>query len=484
MKKIIVLLLLVAIALPIKSIAFHEERFVIATDDYVISIPQDLAQQTVIENAYNVNLIPQILFNSKSVNISLIPTAGAFDNPSDSYVIEETKIVDDLEIHEKITMDENQIVSEVSIKNNGASAGDLEFSYTVGGNGGLMALFSPTIYDNRSSKYLVAMQPAYNGRALALIASQSITPVFSEILTASDYEISFGLPKVAAGATVYTQMTFYPFILKSEETMDYPVELYSFMSEPLVNVTGTVPSSSFTGGLDDKLTQAMELVAPFVTSNGEFSSFHSVDLNGTNFDSLDCSVLLKQICIANNVPCRLVIGKNGDMYYSWIRAFNGQWINVDIQNGLRQEPQYAIVYLEPQTELHVMTAEDEPKKMLLDGTMWIAAMGQLNFLVYFIAIIAVASAAVVGVTFRKDLINRLLPKRGVVTRTVVEVDGKYEILSEETDDAFLKEILYYIKDKGGTVRMDNMVESMRFSKELLEDGVRYLIDQKFVRKVM
>jgi hypothetical protein len=122
--------------------------------------------------------------------------------------------------------------------------------------------------------------------------------------------------------------------------------------------------------------------------------------------------------------------------------------------------------------------------MINDGTSWISTIGQLNFLFYFIIIIVVACTAIVAFQFKKVILGKLLAKKGRIAESRIDVDGKYEVLNEDIDDPFMKEIIKKIRDKDGIVNISQLVETMHYSKELIEDGITYLAEQKFIRKVM
>jgi hypothetical protein len=297
------------------------------------------------------------------------------------------------------------------------------------------------------------------------------------------YSPSFALSKLAAGQSFSMELKYYPLMLKTEGAAGYPAEYYSFMDEPLISVTGTGPLSVKDGSLDEKISAMLEDVGSVVKGNAEFSSIHDVDAT-TDMDSLDASEYFKQLCIENDVPCRLVIGTADNSYYAWIRAYNGQWIDVDAYGNARQLPSYDVSYLEPLADVHTMPLADDPQKMIYDGTVWIKSLGQINFLIYFIIVIVFASAGVVIFISRKMLIKKFITKGGPVWKESGTFDGKYEVLSEEIEDSFMKEIIKKIKETEGVVNTQQMSETMHFSKELIEDGISYLLDQRFLRKIM
>jgi hypothetical protein len=483
MKKILIILLLLSVSLSVKSIGVYSDYFMLTTDSYNAMIPQDLAQPAIVQNDYSVNLVPKISVDDTPAAFSLVPTAGLFDNPSDKYVVENTETISDIEIYAKVSIEWNQIVCDIRVRNTGANPTKIDFEYPLKGENKIFALFSPENYINRSANYMVLAQPELDGQALAIIGSQEIKPNFDNVLVDRNYPITFSLPALSPGETFSLQIKYFPFVLKEAGTLDYPIELYSFMSEPLIKVSG-IANQTVTGTLDEKIAKIMDIVNVVPKKTGEFSGIHDVDLRSAELDSLDSSVYFKQLCIKSDVPCRLVVGKKDENYYAWVKAWNGNWVDIDVLSNARQAPAYDPFYLEPQTELHTMPFSDDKMKMVYEGTSWIGSMGQLGFLLYFIIIIVAAVGIVVSIMFKKIIFGKLLASRGVIGKPSIDVDGKYEVLSEEIDDPFLREIIKRIKEKGGMVNINQLVEEMHFSKQLVEDGVRYLADQKFIKKIM
>jgi hypothetical protein len=228
----------------------------------------------------------------------------------------------------------------------------------------------------------------------------------------------------------------------------------------------------------------MDAVGSLPKKGAEFSELHDVDFGASEFDSLDASVYFKQLCINNDVPCQLVIGAKEGLDYAWVKVYNGNWVDIDAYNNEKVAPSYLSFYLEPKTEVHVMPFSDNAEQMINDGTSWISTIGQLSFLFYFIIIIVVACVAIIAFQFKKVILGKLLAKKGRIAESRLDVDGKYEVLNEDIDDPFMKEIIKRIKDKDGIVNISQLVETMHYSKELIEDGITYLAEQKFIRKVM
>jgi len=485
MRRVIAFILLLSVCFSIKSVGLYNDYFTLVSDNYVAGIPQDLSQQAVIQNSYLISLSPKISVDDVPLNFSTsIPTA-LFDNPSDKYVIENKEVVSDMDISGRISAEGDQIVSDVSVRNTGSAAVKLDLEYRLNGQDGrTFSAFSPENYNNKTGNYLVLLQLNYNGQALAVIGSQEIRPSFVGILKDTVYVLYFSVPELGAGQTFSMQLKYRPFVLKEEGTLDYPIDLYCYMSEPLIKTAGTAPAINATGEIDEKITSMMNAVSILAKKTGEFSGIHDVNFDEPQFDSLDSSVYFKQLCINSDVPCRLVIGKKDEMYYAWVKVYNGNWIDIDIQNNARQTPFYDAFYLEPKTGVHTMPLSEDAGKMLFDGTSWIASIGQTGFLIYFIIIIVIASMVIFLFQFKKVILGKLMAKKGVFNKVEAEVDGKYEVLSEEIDDPFLREIIRRIKEKDGLVKMEQLVETMHFSKELIEDGIRYLLDQKFIKKVM
>jgi len=280
------------------------------------------------------------------------------------------------------------------------------------------------------------------------------------------------------------QLKFLPFVLKQEGETAYPMDLHSFMSEPLVKMLGSMQTHSISGSPNDKIAYIINQVNERPKKSAEFSGLHDVVLDGSEFDSLDSAVYFKQLCVLADLPCQLVIGKTNEVYYAWVRVYSGNWVDVDAHAGARQAPSYGAFYAEPKAELHTMPFSDDKLAMVYGGTNWIASIGQMSFLVYFVIIIVIGALVIFMLFFKKVILARLLAKKGMIGKPSVEVEGKYEVLSEEVDDTFLREIIRRIKEKDGMVNMGQLVETMHFSKQLIEEGVRYLIDQKFIKKIM
>ena len=485
MKTIIAFMLVLSAAFSITNIGAYGGYSALVSDNYVLKAPADFSQPAVIQNIWEVNLVPAISIAGAIIDFPVLPVEGAFGNPAGSYLVDKRDIISDAEISAKVAIDGNQMVSDISVKNSGASKVSVDIVYTIkGGQDKDFALFSPEEYTKAPGNYLVLLQPDYKGQALAVISSQELKPNFVNLLTSRMYAVSYTVSELEPGQTFSLQIKFYPFVLREEASSGYPNDFYSYMSEPLIRTAGAAPAGIWSGSADDRIQSMMDAVGSLPKKGAEFSDFHDVDFNAAEFDSLDASVYFKQLCINNDVPCQLVIGTNEGLNYAWVRAYNGNWVDIDVYNNEKAAPSYSSLYLEPKTEVHVMPFSDNAEKMVNDGTSWIGTIGQLNFLFYFIIIIVVACAAIVAFQFKKAILGKLLAKKGRIDESRTDVDGKYEVLNEDIDDPFMREIIKRIKDKDGIVNISQLVETMHYSKELIEDGITYLAEQKFLRKVM
>ncbi len=483
MKLTIALIILMSAAFSITNIGTYNGYSTLASDNYVVGVPADLSQPALMQNEWSVNLVPEISLNGTKIDFPLVPAEDVFKNPAGGYEVDKRDIVSDAEISAKVTIEGSQVVSDISVKNSGSKEMALDIVYNIAGVQDF-ALFSPKGYTNTSSKYLVLLQPGYNGQALAVISSQELNPNFVNLLTSKTYMVSYTVSALDPGQTFSLQIKFYPFVLKEEATSGYPNDLYSYMSEPLIKTAGTPPNGVLSGSVDDKITSMMDTVNGLSKKGAGFADLHDVNFGVSEFDSLDASVYFKQLCINNDVPCQLVIGAKDGLDYAWIRAYNGNWVDIDVYNNNKTAPSYQTLYLEPKTEVHVMPFSDNAEKMINDGTNWIGTIGQVSFLFYFIIIIAIACVAVVAFQFKKVILVRLLAKKGRIAESRTDVEGKYEVLNEDIDDPFMREIIRRIKEKEGMVNISQLVETMHYSKELIEDGITYLAEQKFIRKIM
>jgi hypothetical protein len=472
-------------AFSITNIGAYNGYSTLASDNYVVGVPTDLSQPAMMQNAWSINLVPAISVDGAKVDFPLVSAEDAFKNPAGSYIVDKRDIVSEAEISAKVTIEGNQVVSDISVKNSGSKKMTLDIVYNInGGQDKDFALFSPEGYTKASSNYLVLLQPDYKGQALAVISSQELKPNFVNLFTSKVYAVSYTVSDLEPGQAFSLQIKFYPFVLREEASSGYPNDFFSYMSEPLIKTTGATPTGIWSGSADDKIKSMMDAVGSLPKKGAEFSDLHDVDFNAAEFDSLDTSVYFKQLCINNDMPCQLVIGTKEGLDYAWVRVYNGNWIDIDVYNNEKVAPSYPSLYLEPKTEVHVMPFSDNAEKMINDGTSWISTIGQLNFLFYFIIIIVVACAAIVAFQFKKVILGKLLAKKGRIAESRIDVDGKYEVLNEDIDDPFMKEIIKRIKDKDGIVNISQLVETMHYSKELIEDGITYLAEQRFIRKVM
>jgi len=485
MKMVIALVLMLSAAFSITNIGVYSGYSALVSDNYVLKAPADFSQPAVIQNMWAVNLVPTISIGGTRIDFPVLPAEETFKNPAGSYLVDKRDIISDAEISAKVAIDGNQIVSDISVKNSGASKVSVDIAYTINGEGDKsFSLFSPEGYTKTPSNYLVMTQPDYKGQALAVISSQELKPNFVNLLTSKAYAVSYTVSDLEPGQAFSLQIKFFPFVLGEEAKAGYPNDFYSYMSEPLIKTTGATPTGIWSGSADDKVKSMMDAVGNLPKKGAEFSDLHDVDFNAAEFDSLDASVYFKQLCINNDVPCQLVIGTKEGLNYAWVRVYNGNWVDIDVYNNEKVVPSYQSLYLEPKTDVHAMPFSDNAEKMINDGTSWISTIGQLNFLFYFIIIIVVACAAIVAFQFKKVILGKLLAKKGRIAESRIDVDGKYEVLNEDIDDPFMKEIIKKIKDKDGIVNISQLVETMHYSKELIEDGITYLAEQKFIRKVM
>jgi hypothetical protein len=340
-------------------------------------------------------------------------------------------------------------------------------------------MFSPALYANTRDAYYVATEISEEGPALGVIFSDPVTPTFNNFDKMASYSSTMQIPVLKAGESISFRITYYPFTLQNSGK-SYPADVGAFMYERLIATTGSVNITSAAMMPQEKIQNILSAMAGLSKTNAEFLGFHDVDFSQP-LDSLGASAYFKAAAIASGLPTRLVVGKKTDLY-AWVQVYDGSWADVDPYIGSMTKPQYDILYEDPQAEVHMLPT-GEVNKAFYEATTFLRSVGGgTNFLFYIIPLVVVAAVTVAVLWLKAPALTNLVSKGHILGPVKFVADGEYELLKEDSEDAFQHDVLALIKEKKGVVNTQEYAERLHYSKELIEFTIKYLYDQGFLRK--
>jgi hypothetical protein len=488
-KAVVLTLLMMAVACPLRGVGQYHGRTVIVTDSYVLELG-NFSESAVINNKYTFSPMPQIAIDTIPLSIDISIPAGEFLSPADKYVIEGTGSSGDAEVTARIEIRDRTITTKVIVYNSGGDPHKVDLSYILSSDES-MALFSPVTYRQSADTHFALLDETRQGYALGVVTTSPLQPGIPNFASIQQYGSTVSIPSLGSGGTMEFTVTYYPFNLQLTGTLPYPLELTSHMEEPLVSHEPLERQVALSQpDIYDKMRELLARIAELPKGTGEFVSIHDVDFDTDSMDSLDMSVYFKDACIQNNIPCRLVLGKSGISYYAWVQFYAGAWEDADVFSGTFIKPDFEVVYTEPQNELHTMPENTEAGVDAAIG--FLSGVGQSNFLLYLVIIIIAAVVVAVVFQTRSKSILKYVKKReetaeakesAKVVSPELEPVGEYEILKDAVEgDLFLQEVLQQIKQNNGIVDVVKYAEVLKYSKELIKFAIVYLHDQKYIKK--
>ncbi|MFH0986619.1 MAG: hypothetical protein V1911_01070, partial [Candidatus Micrarchaeota archaeon] len=210
--------------------------------------------------------------------------------------------------------------------------------------------------------------------------------------------------------------------------------------------------------------------------SGEFVAITDVSLESQNKNSLAASVYFKEMCISAGLPCKLVIGSKDNMYYAWIKAYEGGWQDINVFANTKTAPEgYTIFYEEPVAEVHFLSATDI--QAIYDAVSFVKVV-EVDYSFLYLVFLAAAGGGFLFFLKKKiDQMKTESPKKDKLIRKT-DINGDYRVLNKDVDQPFLVEIIKKIEENKGKVDMKKYSEELRYSEDLVKFAVTYLVDMK------
>jgi hypothetical protein len=486
MRFLVVILLLMAAVPAITYVGNYSGRFVLVTGSYVLQLPQNFSDSAIISGRYNVNLAPKIKVNDRTIAnvISVVP--DSFVNPADKFAFEDTQITDTADVLVRTEIKDKYIATATTVTSKAKMNIKLDLVFEISSSDNFV-LFSPALYEKKSETYFAVLNgTSLEGPALGIITSHAIQPTYSNLASMPSYSILLSVGTLKPGESFTMSVTYRPFDLERDVQRPYPSDITAHLQEPLIRMTDGAPLKlNFTNQSTNmnKVEAILTALINTTKAEGEFTALHDVVIGMTPYDSLTTSSYMKQNCRAYNIPCKLVIGQKSGKYYAWIQAWTNRWTDVDPQVGLVRKPDYNAIYTEPTPELHLLDTKSDAAKALYDATLFLKSTGESPYLMYLIIIVAAGVAFFFLLQFKAGLVTKLVIRKKPERTVRLEINGKYAVLKEDIDDAFLKDLLIMVKEKDGVVDARQLAAVLHVSQELVEYQIGYLRDQGYLKRV-
>ncbi len=476
MKKAIVFLLFIISCYAIKNVGLGEEGYLIRADNYVLKLPATLKEPATINGMYKIQLVPTIT-TDKGESFSFLPVVReeSIRGTKSRYSFEFEDKKGSISLWQRIDLTDEFISTTMKIKNEGNDEKKITVSFNVMGIKDNQVFF-PSAVSKKAENYVVFSEKGSKGNSIGVKTNFELPKKGQAVLSQNNYGViaNFNLQKGETGTiTVY----YYPFYIQTQKT-NFPLEYSSFLTEKTISTIGR-PRFSISNETTDKIKALLDVVKNEKKSvEGEFSIIHKVDLT-TEKDSLGMSAYFKKMCIEENMPCKLMIGRKGNKMYAWVRAYFNGWQDVDPFKGTKTDPGIETIFEEPSSKVVFM--EKNTDEEFYKKTTWVKDVGKSNWWMYSIILLITAAAVIIFLQVKAGSIEKRMKKTEIIKE---KINGKYEIVKkEEVKDEFVKEVLQKVMEKRGDINIDEMAEEMNYSKSLISYAIDYLKDEGFIRRI-
>jgi|GEM_PF-3715037 len=479
LKALLILLILISPIFAVENFGYYNGKFSIKAENYVLQLPQNLAEKSILNNQYGINLFPSIKINNNAVTIAPSIQQTLISKPKSIFSFKVASEKNGIEIEEKIKIEEKKITSEVFIKNLNDEKAKISI-YAPLSMEEEKTIFIANNYKNNSN-YLVLTNKNFNGNSLGISFSTEMDLKNQKqvLINTSNYGISSKEVILKKGQGYSIKIIYYPFNLQEKRKTSYPLSESSYLENTYIKTIGKKPLIKTNSS--DKISQILgELNSLKKTSNGEFLEEHNVNLNNLK-DSLDYSMYFKEEANEKNVPTRLIIGKKGENEYAWVSVYFGKWRDIDVFKGVREKPEVdKIIFSEPRLELHLLKNKTNKIQDIYEASAWLKKTQQNNFLIYLIFLIITGGLVAIFINLKSGIIEKKFKKTKIEKQ---ELNGKYNILKKEKlKEEFINEIFEKIINNNGEVNLSKIADEFHYSKELVSFAVAYLIDKGFMKK--
>jgi len=467
----------------------YEEDHIIGTETYTARVPTREDRSIILEDSIKLNnkfkaeILPTI--STRDQEFILTPPEEqriTLQRQREDYSFEFAGEVSQLLINEEIHIEKSQISLKVEIENKRDTQSQVTASYDLEGPRD-SKIFYPYAVDNQTWNYIVLTNQNHKGNSLAAITNTQLTGR-EPFLETTAQQIR-RTRELDPGETMTLELTLRPMNIWTEENqLNYPHRYSTFLENTLVdtqeNLEKEINSEETSGKTSEILSKIQAEKQP--TGDGSFTTFNTVNLTKEQINSLEASVMYKELCIQEKIPCRIVIGEKSNGKFAWIEALeNEEWIPIDPFAGTKTHPDHMEQYKEPKLPYAEVAGSEPIGEPYLEATKAATRPDTLNPLIYLIPIIALTTLVIVLIHFESEsFIEKLTPTK---IEEEPELNGEYEIISkkEEIEERTAIPIFEKIQKENGKIDIKKYAEETKYSKNLVENYVSYLRNQKHIK---
>ena len=243
-----------------------------------------------------------------------------------------------------------------------------------------------------------------------------------------------------------------------------------------------VPTLNLNEGGEKLFYDIEKYVDKLKSGNPEFGMVSFIDwaaMTRGNYNSLEKSIILREICRKVGIPARLHIGKSrSGNYYAWVTAYVGGTKKTYDPFGKMGD--YPEIFKEGDPYI----CKDNINLCRFKGIIktGIVCVGPFCFNVFLIAIaiLVLTLSSFIVLAYKSEFVKRIFtgpPKR------TLRVDGSYDItVTKRYDDPLINDIIEYMKKNSGLVDTDDMERRLGYSKILIISGIEKLLEDGIIRK--
>ncbi len=490
------IIFLTSLSLALVFTGEDDEGYLVLSGEKLVARINPQSNSFYIDNILDLKLFPSI-----SVSGNEMPTPEPrFSNPAigakmDTFSVEYPDgFLDDVYADVKIEVTDQKVIQTIKLENTKDTDVLVQISLTDSSD--IFEVYAPFTKDaSRNYLYMSPVERGMFGRVLAIYFDpyppSYPVPVEKISVKASNLLVwAIKIPKKSQYTLRLEYLSAY--LADSNAIADFPVKstvdkepFLIVETDPMLTLyhkedfDKLVPELDLTKGGMDILKDITEYVNSLGSGDPEFGLTSYVDwsvvASKTEYNSLEKSLIFREICRKVGIPARLVLGKKrGGNYYAWVVAYVGGLEQV--YDPFNQRMDYPVVYEEPEPYL----CKDNIALCRLESVVKVGILCIGPFCVNLILVgvlILVLIIALFGVVFYKsDVLAKLFMERPL---TRLKIEGSYDIAKPEfrTKDPLLQEVFEYVKSKAGLVDVDDIAYVLGYSRIIIISAIEKLIEE-------
>lgn len=478
-----VLLVSLTTGLSINTIGEYGEEHVISTEKYTARLHtgeglEVLSEHPItINNKFEIDMVPTVTVDGNPYK--LIPIEGQeiiLEKEKNEYNLEFMGQVDDIESTKELYIQEDRIKAISTLENIGRETKEVETSYEVK-NLFESKAFYPSAVEEQTDNYMIFTNQDYKGNSLGAITN---IPLKSEepFSNLSEKEIK-KTSELSPGEEITLEITFKPVNIWTEENqLNFPHRYSAFLENPLIETTGDLEVEIHGENPSQKIIEMLSIISDEkeTAERGTFTSLQDVDLDKEELNSLEASIIYKEMCIQEKIPCRIVIGEDGEeQKFAWVKALeNEEWTDINPFQGTRSAPDYKIVYQEPLPNYIEVSGSTVNESNYLQASKEILRE-RLNPLIYLGIVLAFTIILMTLIFTKSDYLIQVITEK--ISEEDIPMEGKCKILKKDMEDETCIQVLEKIEEENGEINIKKYAEDMEYSEDLIRHYINYLEEE-------